>query len=375
VTEAAGAGARVFNFSAGPAVLPLEVLLQARDELVCLPGVGQSVLEISHRSPAFDRILADTLDALSALLGVPETHEILLLQGGASLQFSMIPMNLLRGGSAPADYLLTGSWGSLAAKEAVREGEVRIAWDGADDGYGRLPEPGEISWSDDAAYVHFTSNETIQGVQWQQEPVTRAPLVADSSSDFLSRPVDIARYGLLYACAQKNAGIAGVTVVVVRKDLLERSERLERAGRALPSMLDYRTHARNGSRANTPPVFAVYVLGLVCRWLRDSVGGLDRMREINELKAASIYAALDASGGFYRGHAAPPCRSRMNVTFRLPSEDLEKRFLSAAKTRGLTDLKGHRSVGGIRASLYNAMPTEGVQALRDFLVEFQAQAG
>lgn len=375
MTEAAGAGERVFNFSAGPAVLPLDVLMQARDDLVCLPGVGQSVLEISHRSPAFDRILADTLAALAALLGVPETHEILLLQGGASLQFSMVPMNLLAGGSEPADYLLTGSWGSLAAKEARREGGVRVAWDGAAQGYARLPEPGEIAWSDDAAYAHITSNETIQGVQWQQEPATRAPLVADCSSDFLSRPVDIARYGLLYACAQKNAGIAGVTVVVVRKDLLERSESLERAGRPLPSMLDYRTHARNGSRANTPPVFAIYVLGLVCRWLRDSVGGLARMRELNESKAAAIYAVLDASGGFYRGHAAPPCRSRMNVTFRLPSEELEKRFLGEAKTRGLTDLKGHRSVGGIRASLYNAMPAEGVHALRDFLVEFQAQAG
>lgn len=380
MTEGARAAERVFNFSAGPAVLPLEVLRQAQEELLCLPGVGQSVLEISHRSPAFDRILGDTLDTLGGLLRVPDTHDILLLQGGASLQFSMVPMNLLRGEPAPADYLVTGSWSSLAAKEARREGEVRIAWDGADRGYDRLPTPAEIagvsgSEGKNSAYVAITSNETIQGVQWQADPIVSAPLVADCSSDFLSRPIDLSRYGLVYACAQKNAGIAGVTVVIIRKDLLGRSESLERSRRGLPSMLDYRTHSQNGSRANTPPVFAVYVLGLVCRWLKDSVGGLARMQEINESKAAALYEAIDASGGFYRGHAAKDCRSRMNATFRLPSEELEKRFLAGATARGLTDLKGHRSVGGIRASLYNAMPAEGVKALRDFLVEFQAQAG
>ena len=352
----------------------MDVLKQIQEEMICLPGVGQSVLEISHRSPAFDRILAETVETLSTLLNVPNTHDILLLQGGASLQFSMVPMNLLRGGSQPADYLLTGSWGGLAAKEARREGDVNIAWDNAP-AYNRLPKAAEIALSEKPAYVHITSNETIQGVQWQEEPDVRAPLVSDCSSDFLSRPIPVERYGLVYACAQKNAGIAGVTVVIIRRDLLERSEKLDQSGRGLPSMLDYRTHAQNESRANTPPVFAVYVLGLVCRWLKDSVGGLAQMRERNESKSRSIYDVLDLSQGFYRGHAATECRSRMNVTFRLPSEELEKRFLEAAKARGLTDLKGHRSVGGIRASLYNAMPEEGVKALRDFMVEFQARAG
>lgn len=357
---------RVFNFSPGPAVLPLEVLERAQAELVALPGVGMSVLEISHRSPPFDRILEETLQALRDLLGVGAEHEIVLLQGGASLQFSMVPMNLLRGQQAAADYVITGTWGATAVKEARREGRVHVAWDGSATRHDRLPTAGEIALSPAPAYVHVTSNETIQGVQWKQLPdVGGAPLVCDASSDFLSRPIDVQRHGLIYACAQKNAGIAGVTAVIIRKDLLERCRD------DLPTMLDYRTFVTNGSRPNTPPVFAVYILGLVCQWIRDSVGGLAAMHRANAAKARLLYDVLHGSGGFYAGHARPDCRSDMNVTFRLPDEALEKEFVKAAAGHGLVDLKGHRSVGGIRASIYNAMPVEGVTALRDFMIDFQ----
>jgi phosphoserine aminotransferase len=362
----ASVGERVFNFSPGPAVLPLEVLEQAQEDLLSLPGVGISVLEISHRSPAFDRILEETFQELKGLLGIGEDHEIVFLQGGASLQFSMVPMNLLRGQPGAADYILTGTWGTTGAKEARREGKVHVAWDGAATNYDRLPTADEIRLSADPAFVHITSNETIQGVQWKHEPdVGNAPLVCDCSSDFLSRPIDVAKYGLIYACAQKNAGIAGVTAVIIRKDLLERSRD------DLPSMLDYRTHVKNGSRPNTPPVFAVYILGLVCRWVRETMGGLDSMARHNAAKSKLLYDVLDASGGFYAGHARPECRSDMNVTFRLPNEGLEKEFVKGAAERGLVDLKGHRSVGGIRASIYNAMPVEGVESLRDYMIEFQ----
>ena len=365
--SAGSATERVYNFSPGPAVLPLGVLERARDEMLSLPGVGISVLEISHRSPAFDRILEETLQGLRQLLGIGDDYEVLLMQGGASLQFSMVPMNLLRGRPGAADYILTGTWGQTGAKEARREGKVHVAWDGGATGYDRLPDAEEIRLSDQPEYVHVTSNETIQGVQWKHDPHPgAAPLVCDCSSDFMSRPIDVSQYGLIYACAQKNAGIAGVTVVIIRKDLLERSRD------DLPTMLDYRTYAKNGSRPNTPPVFAVYVLGLVCQWLRDSVGGLAAMNRHNAAKAKLLYDVLDASGGFYAGHARPECRSDMNVTFRLPDETLEKAFLKAATARQLVDLKGHRSVGGIRASIYNAMPVSGVESLRDYMLEFQS---
>jgi phosphoserine aminotransferase len=363
--SAGSATERVYNFSPGPAVLPLEVLERARDEMLSLPGVGISVLEISHRSPAFDTILEETLQGLRQLLAIGDDYEVLLMQGGASLQFSMVPMNLLRGRQAAADYILTGTWGQTGAKEARREGKVHVAWDGGATGYDRLPDAKEIRLSDSPEYVHVTSNETIQGVQWKHDPdAGGAPLVCDCSSDFMSRPIAVPKYGLIYACAQKNAGIAGVTVVIIRKDLLERSRD------DLPTMLDYRTYAKNGSRPNTPPVFAVYVLGLVCRWLRDSVGGLAAMNRHNAAKAKLLYDVLDASGGFYAGHARPECRSDMNVTFRLPDETLEKAFIKGATERRLVDLKGHRSVGGIRASIYNAMPVSGVESLRDYMLEF-----
>lgn len=367
MTDRSSASAqRVFNFSPGPAVLPLPVLEQAQAELLALPGVGSSILEISHRSPAFDRILEETLQGLRELLGIGADHEVVLLQGGASLQFSMVPMNLLRGQPGAADYVITGTWGGTAVKEARREGRVHVAWDGAATTYDRLPGAAEIRLSDAPAYVHLTSNETIQGVQWKADPdFGGVPVVCDCSSDFLSRPIDVARYGLIYACAQKNAGIAGVTVVIIRKDLLARSRD------DLPPMLDYRTFVQNGSRPNTPPVFAIYILALVCRWIRDAMGGLPGMARHNAAKAKLLYDVLDGSGGFYAGHARADCRSDMNVTFRLPDEAAEKEFVKGAAARGLVDLKGHRSVGGIRASIYNAMPVAGVESLRDWMIEFQ----
>lgn len=360
--------ARVFNFSPGPAVLPMPVLEQAQRELVSLPGLGISPLEISHRHKWFDGVLAETKTLLCELLGIPSGYQVLFLQGGANLQFSMIPMNLLRGSSHNADYVVTGSWGQKAAQEAAREGAVHIAWDGKEHNYSRLPSDSQVRRSANAAYIHITSNETIQGVQFAADPdFGDVPLVCDSSSDFLSRPVEISRYGLIYACAQKNAGIAGVTVCVIRKDLLER------VPQGLPTMLDFAQMAKYDSIYNTPPVFAIYVLQLVLRWLKNDIGGLANMAQLNQQKSKLLYEALD--GRFYRGHANVDCRSQMNVTFRLPSEELEKDFVKQAEQRNLFELRGHRSVGGIRASIYNAMPIEGVQSLRTFMDEFrQARA-
>jgi phosphoserine aminotransferase len=355
---------RVFNFSAGPAVLPLPVLEQAQSELLSVPGVGMSVLEISHRSPPFLEILQAAKATLKELLAIPDNYRILFLQGGSRLQFSMVPMNLLRGDDT-ADYVLTGSWGKKAREEAVREGEISVAWDGKADKYSRLPQQDELKLNPRAAYVHITSNETIEGVQFQSDPDTGdVPLVCDSSSDFLYRPLEINRYGLIYACAQKNAGPAGVTIVIVREDLLERSQD------SLPGYLNYRHHAEEDSLWNTPPTFGIYIVGLVARWLRDDVGGLQNMHQRNREKAQLLYEVLDESDGFYAGHAQPSSRSLMNVTFRLPTEELEKRFIAESESRGLSGIKGHRSVGGIRASIYNAMPLAGVEALRDFMREF-----
>ena len=361
---------RVFNFSAGPAVLPLPVLEKAQDELLSLPGVGASVLEISHRSKAFDGILEKTLSNLKSLLGIGGDHEVVLLQGGASLQFSMVPMNFLAGHAGEANYIVTGTWGKGGLKEASRIGSSHVAWDGGENGYDRLPAAEEVALSKKPAYVHVTSNETIQGVQWQALPTfENIPLICDSSSDFLSRPVDISSYGMLYACAQKNAGIAGVTVAVIRRDLLERSQE------ELPAMLNYRTFVEKGSRPNTPPVFAVYILGLVCEWILKDVGGLEHIAARNAEKASKVYDVIDSSEGFFRGHACPASRSIMNVTFRLPSEELEAAFVKKATSEGLSDLKGHRSVGGIRASIYNAMPEDGVDALCQFMRDFKSSRG
>ena len=356
---------RVYNFSAGPAVLPLPVLEQVQRELLSLPGAGASILEVSHRSAAFAPILEAADHNLRSLLSIPDDYAVLFLQGGSRLQFSMVPMNLLGRGQV-ADYILTGSWGNDALKEAQKVGETRVAWEGKSTGYDRLPERGDLHLEPQAAYVHFTSNETIQGVQFAAEPeIGGVPLVCDASSDFLHRPLPIGKYALIYACAQKNAGPAGVTVVIVRKDLLKRSDP------SLPGYLNYEVHADGGSMWNTPPTFAIYVLKLITEWLRDKVGGLEAMHRLNHDKARLLYDVLDASGGFYAGHAKPGHRSLMNVTFRLPSEELTGQFVSEAKKRDLHELKGHRSVGGVRASIYNAMPRAGVEALRDFMVEFR----
>ncbi len=356
---------RIYNFSAGPAVLPVPVLERVRDEMLVLPGAGASVLEISHRSKDFIAIQAQAKERLVRLLGVGDDHEILFLQGGARLQFSMVPMNLLRGHSEPAQYVLTGSWGVSALEEAVKEGPTEVIFDGKTTNYDRLPQLAELAVNSKAAYVHITSNETIQGVQYPRDlEIAGPPVVCDSSSDFMYRPYNIQRYGLLYACAQKNAGPAGVTVVVIRKDLLERSDQ------GLPGYLNYRTQAKADSMWNTPPTFAVYVLGLVAEWLEETIGGLDKMYSMNQSKAALLYDVLDQFPEFYRGHARREDRSLMNVTFRFARPEVEKQFLAQAKQQGMDGLAGHRSVGGIRASIYNAMPADGVKCLADFMADF-----
>ncbi len=358
---------RIFNFSAGPAVLPVPVLEKAQSELVGLPGVGMSIMEISHRSKTFDAIHARATDGIRELMGVPENYHILFLQGGASLQFSMIPMNLLpQGGSA--DYILTGSWGKKAIKEAKRVGAVNIAATTADGGFTRVPGQDELKLDANAAYVHFTSNETIEGVEFKDEPsVGDVPLICDASSDIMSRPVPVEKYGLIYAGAQKNMGPSGVTLVIIRDDLLPRIPD------GLHTMLDYRTHTENNSLYNTPNTFGIYIIALVCEWLKEK-GGLEAMHRENEAKAKLLYDAIDATE-FYRGHADRDARSLMNVTFRLPSEELEKKFASEATAAKLDGLKGHRSVGGIRASIYNAFPHEGVEALVSFMQEFERTNG
>ena len=326
-----------------------------------------SVMEISHRSKTFDAIIAGADSGLRELVGIPENYHLLFLQGGASLQFSMVPINLLpKDGSA--DYVITGSWGKKALKEAKRTGAVNVAATMADGGFTRVPGQEEVHLNPQAAYVHITTNETIEGVEWKHEPeVGDVPLVADASSDILSHKIDVERYGLIYAGAQKNMGPSGVTLVIIRDDLLKRIPD------GLHTMLDYRTHVENKSLYNTPNTWGIYIINLVCKWLRDK-GGLEAMQRENEAKANLLYSAIDA-GEFYRGHADPDSRSIMNVTFRLPTEELEKKFASEATAQGLDGLKGHRSVGGIRASIYNAFPREGVEALVSFMKDFERNNG
>jgi phosphoserine aminotransferase len=359
---------RVFNFSAGPAVLPESVLLEAQRDLLALPGVGASILEISHRSHTFESIIAQAESNLRQLLGVPDDYAVLFLQGGARLQFSMIPMNLMGGGRRLCNYLVTGSWSKYAAQEAVKFGEANVIWDGKATNYDRLPTSSDLRVDSKAAYLYYASNETIQGVQFKDEPQTgEVPLVCDASSDFLSRPVDVKKYGILYACAQKNAGPSGVTVVIIRKDLLPRSSE------SLPGYLNFHTHAEAQSLWNTAPTFSIYILMLVTKWLVHNIGGLAKMEALNRSKSKLLYDVIDASDGFYTGHSQPEWRSMMNVSFRLPSEELTKKFIDGAEEQKMTDLKGHRSVGGIRASLYNAMPVAGVEKLRDYMVDFRKQ--
>ena len=358
---------RIFNFSAGPAVLPVPVLEEAQRNLVELPGVGMSVLEISHRSKTFEDILARTEADLRSLGNVPANYKVLFLQGGASMQFSMVPLNLLTAG-ATADYLVTGGWSQKAVKEAQRVGTVNIAASTESENFARIPRQDEIKLTAGAAYVHMTTNNTLFGTEWSSEPVVGdAPLVADTSSDMFSRPIDVSKYGLIYAGAQKNLGPSGVTLVIVREDLLARSQK------SLHTMFNYAVHAENGSMYNTPPCFGIYLMGLVMKWGL-SQGGLDGIGATNARKAAKLYAEIDRSG-FYRGTADKASRSRMNLTFRLPSEDLEKVFVKESTAAGLDGLKGHRSVGGMRASIYNAFPEAGVDALIAFMQEFERKNG
>jgi len=358
---------RVHNFSAGPAVLPVSVLEEIQRDLVSLPGVGMSILEISHRSAAFEAILAQAEADIRALAAIPSNYKVLFLQGGASLQFSMVPMNLLTSG-ATADYIDSGSWAEKAIKEAKRVGTVNVAATTKGENYSRVPRQDELKLTPGAAYVHMTSNNTIEGTEYKELPaVGDVPLVSDTSSDMFSRPIDISRHALIYSGAQKNMGPAGVTVVIVRDDLLQRSSK------SLPTMLNYAVHAENGSMYNTPPAFAVYALGLVMKWLIAN-GGLTAIAKTNERKAAKLYSEVDRTG-FYRGTADRGCRSLMNVTFRLGTEDLEKQFIKESAAAGLDGLKGHRSVGGMRASIYNAFPEDGVDALVGFMREFERTRG
>lgn len=357
---------RIYNFSPGPAVLPEPVLATAQRDLLALPGVGASILEISHRSQPFREILEAAEANLRTLLAIPDDYAVLFLQGGSRLQFSMIPMNLLTAKQPSADYLISGAWGKHAYREAGKSGPMQVAWNGADSCYDRIPDNSDLQLNPDAAYLHYTSNETIQGVQFASEPeVGDVPLVCDASSDFLHRPLSIERYGLIYACAQKNAGPAGVTIVIVDKNLLDRCQE------NLPIYLNYQAHADAGSLMNTAPTFAIYIVRLVTEWLLHDIGGLASMYLLNQAKARLLYEVIDASGDFYQGHARIQDRSLMNVVFRLPSDELTQAFLAGAKDRSLTSLAGHRSVGGIRASIYNAMPRSGVEGLRDFMLEFQ----
>ena len=359
--------ARIFNFSAGPAVLPVSVLEEAQRELVSLPGVGMSVMEISHRSKTFEDLLNGAIADIRELANVPANYRLLMLQGGASLQFSMVPMNLL-GAGATADYVDTGSWADKAIKEAKKVGTVNVTGSTKADNYNRIPSAGEIKLTPGAAFVHLTTNNTIEGTEWKTLPqVGDAPLVADTSSDMFHGPIDVSKFGLIYAGAQKNLGPSGVTLVIIREDLLARSQD------SLPTMLNYKVHAENDSLYNTPNTFGIYILGLTMKWLR-SLGGLEAIGKINQRKAGKVYAEIDRTG-FYRGTAAKDDRSLMNLTFRLGSEDLEKQFIKESTAAGLDGLKGHRAVGGMRASLYNAMPQAGVDALVAWMREFERTHG
>lgn len=355
---------RAYNFNAGPSALPQEVLEKAQHQLVDFRDSGMSIMEMSHRSAIFDEVHNEAIALLKKLYAIPENYEVLFLQGGASLQFTMVPMNFLST-DQKASYVLSGSWSEKAFKEAKFFGTPVEAASTKENQYRHIPALADIQFNEDDAYVHITSNNTIYGTQWKDYPNTRnVPLVADMSSDILSKPLDIQKFGLIYAGAQKNLGPSGVTVVIIRKDLLEK------ANKNIPTMLKYTTHADSNSLYNTPPTFGIYMLGEVLKWV-ESNGGVAAVEKHNELKAKVIYDAIDNSNGFYKGHATPESRSLMNITFRVTDEELEKLFLAEAKAAGFVGLNGHRSVGGCRASTYNAVPLEACEALRDFMVDFQ----
>lgn len=356
---------RIYNFSAGPATLPLEVLEEAQKELVDYQGIGMSIMESSHRGKAYSAVHEEAIANTRELLNISDDYAILFLQGGASMQFAMLPMNFLGEGQV-ADYTNSGTWAAKAIKEAQRIGQVNIAADCGKEIPTRVPREEELRLTRQAAYVHVTSNETISGAQWKTFPETEAPLIADMSSDILSRPLDVTRFGMIYAGAQKNLAPAGMALVIIRKDLAQR------APETLPAMLRYATHIEENSLYNTAPCFTIYMYMLVTRWLKST--GLDVIFKRNQDKARVLYNAIDASD-FYRGTALPEYRSDMNVTFRLTQEQLEPVFIKEAEAQGFSGLKGHRSVGGIRASIYNAFPAEGVDALVAFMQEFERRNG
>lgn len=359
---------RIYNFSAGPAALPLPVLEKAQSELLSLGGIGMSVMEISHRSSHFEPILEGARENLRELLEIPENYKILFLQGGASLQFSMIPLNFLKKGET-ADYIVTGAWGKKAIKEAKKCGNACEIFSTENEGFRSVPAQEELNFSRDAGYVHYTSNETIEGVEFKYELDARGiPVICDASSNILSKPFDIEKYAFLYAGAQKNIGPSGVCVVIIRDDLLEKVPENQH------SMLDYRAIAEQDSMLNTPNTWGIYLINLVTEWLKEQ-GGVAAIEKINKEKAKILYDAIDSSDGFYSGHAAKDARSLMNVTFNLPTAELEKQFAAQAAENGLDGLKGHRSVGGIRASIYNAFPLQGAAALVDFMKDFSQKNG
>lgn len=357
---------RAYNFNAGPAALPLAALEKAQAELIDFNGTGMSVMELSHRSKDYEAVHNQAIALLKELLGIPEGYEVLFLQGGASLQFAMAPMNFLAPGKK-AGYVMTGFWSEKAYAEAEKLGEVFVAASAKEGNYRRIPALDKIKYDADTAYLHITSNNTIFGTEWPDFPDTgTVPLIADMSSDILAKPFDVSKFALIYAGAQKNLGPSGVTVVIIRKDFLEK------ANKNLPTMLKYATFAKDNSLYNTPPTFSIYMIKLMLEWVKDQ-GGLAGIYQRNQEKAALIYDAIDASNGFYVGHAQPEARSLMNVTFRLADEALEKKFLDEAKKAGFVGLNGHRSVGGCRASIYNAVPYEACKALRDLMLAFQKE--
>lgn len=355
---------RIYNFSAGPAILPEAVLKKAQKDLFMLPGVGMSILEISHRSKTFDAILQSAKAGLRQLLDIPENYDILFLQGGASLQFSMVPLNLMPPANK-ADYIVTGMWSKKAVKEAKRVGTPNVIYTAEATNFDRVPTQSELTFDPEAAYVHYTSNNTIFGTQFDYVPETgNIPLICDMSSDILYKKIDVSKFALIYAGAQKNIGPSGVTLVIIRKDMLERCPD------SLHTMLNYKTHTENDSMFNTPNTFGIYIIDLVAKYLLEN-GGLDAMYATNRKKADTLYNCLDNSNGFYKSHALPGSRSLMNVTFNLPTPELEKQLISEATAAGFDGLKGHRSVGGLRASIYNAFPLKGVEDLVAFMEDFR----
>ena len=358
---------RIYNFNAGPAALPLSVLEEIKDSFINFNGSGMSIIEVSHRSKWFDKVINDAVERTKRLLKLDENYHVLFIQGGASMQFCMIPMNFLHDGKS-ADYVDTGTWSTKAIKEArIQSKQITIAASSEDKGFSYIPQ--NVKFSNNAVYAHITSNNTIKGTQWRTFPdANGVPLMADMSSDIMSRPLDTEQFGLIYAGAQKNIGPAGVCMVIIRDDMLNM------VPDGLPSMLKYTTYASKNSMYNTPPCFAIYTVQLVMKWLEETIGGLEKMEEINLKKAKILYNCLDSSG-FYKGTVEPDSRSIMNVTFRLPNEELEKKFIQEALENGLGGLKGHRSVGGCRASIYNPTSLEAVEALTDFMKNFEQKNG